>query len=88
MVQLIVEKSPTHPSIRGMRRMIRASFHVITEMSIFGSEFIPSCEPLLVVANHFSFIEPAAVIHATPWLLEFVGGFHMSSTPRVAFWLR
>lgn len=68
--------------------MIRVSFYVFTEISVFGSEFIPSCEPLLVVANHFSFIEPAAMIHATSWMLKFVGGLHMPSAPRVAFWLR
>jgi 1-acyl-sn-glycerol-3-phosphate acyltransferase len=79
---------PRRRFIRGLlRRMIHATFQVITEMNIIGGENVPQSEPLLVVANHFSFIDPVAMIHATPRPLEFVGGFHMPNAPWVVTWL-
>jgi len=79
---------PRRRFIRGLlRRMIKTTFDVITEMDIFGRENIPQQEPLLVVANHFSFIDPVAMIHATPRPLEFVGGFQMPNAPAFVTWI-
>jgi 1-acyl-sn-glycerol-3-phosphate acyltransferase len=70
-----------------LRRLIKTTFATITEMSVLGVENVPGEEPLLVVANHFSFIDPVAMIHATPRPLEFVGGFHMPNAPTFVTWL-
>mgnify|MGYP006302700833 CR=1 FL=1 len=79
---------PRRRLLRGvLRRFIAATFNAITEMDVLGTENIPEKEPLLVVANHFSFIDPVAMIHATPRPLEFVGGFHMPNAPQFVTWL-
>jgi 1-acyl-sn-glycerol-3-phosphate acyltransferase len=36
---------------------------------------------LLVVANHFSYIDPVAMVRVAPWPLEFVGGFRTPNAP-------
>jgi 1-acyl-sn-glycerol-3-phosphate acyltransferase len=46
--------------------MSRAAFRVLADLSLIGWENLPSTIPLLLVTNHFSFIDPAAVIRATP----------------------
>ncbi|MBN1265272.1 MAG: 1-acyl-sn-glycerol-3-phosphate acyltransferase [Anaerolineales bacterium] len=79
---------PRRRFIRGLlRRMIKTVFTTIAEMNVVGVENVPSEEPLLVVANHFSFIDPVAMIHATPRPLEFLGGFHMPNAPSFVTWL-
>lgn len=70
-----------------MRRAIQLVFAVLTDLQVVGRENVPLEGPLLVVANHFSFIDPLAMIHATPRPLEFVGGFRMPNAPGVVTWL-
>lgn len=70
-----------------MRQISKLAFGAMTELSIVGRENLPSTGPLLLVANHFSFIDPAAVIRATPWPLEFLGGFHTPFAPRATTWI-
>lgn len=59
------------------------AFAVLTDLEIVGQENLPEGGPLLVVANHFSFIDPVAMVRAVPWPLEFVGGFRMPNAPPV-----
>jgi 1-acyl-sn-glycerol-3-phosphate acyltransferase len=63
------------------------AFAVLTDLHIIGQENLPEQGPLLVVANHFSFIDPVAMIRATPWPMEFIGGFHMPNAPPIVTWL-
>jgi 1-acyl-sn-glycerol-3-phosphate acyltransferase len=79
---------PRRRPIRSLlRRVTQVTFAAITDMRIIGQENLPLGGPLLVVANHFSFIDPAAMIRATPWPLEFVGGFQMPNAPASVTWL-
>ena len=39
----------------------------------------------IVAGNHFSFIDPVAVVRMAPWLIEFVGG---AETPHAPPWTR
>lgn len=77
---------------RLVRRLLRLlshlAFGVLTDLQIVGTENLPKGGPLLVVGNHFSFIDPVATVRATPWPLEFVGGFRMPNAPASVTWPR
>jgi len=70
-----------------LRRLSAAVLATLTHLKIVGQENIPEKGPLLVVANHFSFIDPVAMISAVPWPIEFVGGFQMPNAPDIVKWL-
>lgn len=70
-----------------LRQVARMAFAILTDLHIIGQENLPEQGPLLVVANHFSFIDPVAMIRATPWPMEFIGGFHMPNAPPIVTWL-
>jgi 1-acyl-sn-glycerol-3-phosphate acyltransferase len=70
-----------------LRGVIRALFSILARVRIEGEENIPNSGPLIVAANHFHFIDPLAVIHAMPWSLDFIGGFHMPFAPAIVRWL-
>ena len=70
-----------------LQRVTAGTFAVLSDFRIVGRENLPSGGPLLVVANHFSFIDPAAMVRVVPWPLEFVGGFHMPNAPTWVTWI-
>ena len=70
-----------------MKRLIHLSFDVLTDMQIIGLDNIPKDEPLLVVGNHFSFIDPVAVIHSMPRPIEFLGGITLPNSPSYVTWI-
>jgi len=64
-----------------LRRIIRGLFSLISDMEVIGMENIPEKGPLIVVGNHFSFIDPVAVIAIAPWPIEFLSGFRLPNAP-------
>jgi 1-acyl-sn-glycerol-3-phosphate acyltransferase len=70
-----------------LRGLIHAAFAVLTDFQVEGRENLPEKGPLILVGNHFSFIDPVAMIRATPWLVEFVGGFRMPNAPPIVRWI-
>ncbi|MGD2103855.1 MAG: lysophospholipid acyltransferase family protein [Anaerolineae bacterium] len=79
---------PRRRLIRALcRRLAHAALAALTDLHIEGQENLPDGGPLLVVANHFSFIDPVAMIRAVPWPVEFVGGFQMPNAPPAVRWL-
>jgi 1-acyl-sn-glycerol-3-phosphate acyltransferase len=70
-----------------LRRLIRAAFFVLSDFRIIGQENLPKSGPLIVVANHFHFTDPVAVIRATTWPLDFLGGFQLIDTPPALGWI-
>ena len=81
-------KYPRRRVIRSLlRRVADLAFWVLTEFDVVGRENFPAEEPLLVVANHFSFIDPVAMIRVTPRPIEFVGGFRLPNAPPIVTWL-
>jgi len=54
---------------------------VLVRWEVTGKENIPQKGPLLIVGNHFSFLDSVAPIHVTNWPLEFIGDFEMPNAP-------
>lgn len=61
----------------------KAAFALLSDFQIEGKENLPPSGPLLVVANHFSFIDPVALVHALPYPLEFIGGAVFPHAPLI-----
>ncbi len=79
-------KYPRRQLIRAlMRGMISLLVATLGDFSVEGIHNIPARGPLLVVANHFHFLDPVMLIRGTRWPLEFVGG---AQTPNAPFALR
>ncbi len=64
-----------------LRRVSQVVFAVLSDFHIVGQENIPERGPLLVVANHFSFIDPVAMVRTARWPIEFIGGFRTPNAP-------
>lgn len=82
-LKLSLKYKDRRPIRNVMRVMISLIFNVLTDFHIVGSENVPKTGPLLVVTNHFSFIDPVATIHALPRPLEFVGGAQLPHSPAI-----
>jgi 1-acyl-sn-glycerol-3-phosphate acyltransferase len=59
------------------------AFSLLSDLQVEGKENIPETGPLLVIANHFSFIDPVAVLHALPYPIEYVGGAEFPHAPGI-----
>lgn len=70
-----------------LSRMSRLAFSIVSRLEVLGRENVPHEGPLIVVANHFSFIDPALMVALSPWPLEFLGGFRMPNAPPVVTWI-
>ncbi len=70
-----------------LRRLIALGLNFFADIHISGKENLPAGGPLLVVGNHFSFLDPVAMIHAMPWPLDFVGGLRMVNAPPIVRWI-
>ncbi|HOT90583.1 MAG TPA: lysophospholipid acyltransferase family protein [Anaerolineae bacterium] len=82
-------KYPRRRLIRGLvQRATRLIFNVLTDFHILGAENFPKSGPLLVVANHFSFVDPMAMVRIAPWPMEFLGGFRTPNAPPLLSWIR
>lgn len=68
---------------RFLRLLAKAAFSVLCDLDIIGDENLPEKGPLLVIANHFSFIDPVAVLRALPYPIEFVGGAEFPHAPTI-----
>jgi 1-acyl-sn-glycerol-3-phosphate acyltransferase len=66
---------------RILHGLSRAAFALLADLHIEGKENLPQGGPLIVVANHFSFADPAAIVRVAPWPLDFLGGFQMPDAP-------
>jgi 1-acyl-sn-glycerol-3-phosphate acyltransferase len=73
---------PRRRVLRGLLRQVtQVLFAGLMDLQIVGQENLPKNGPLLVVANHFSFIDPVAMVRLAPWPIEFIGGFRMPNAP-------
>jgi 1-acyl-sn-glycerol-3-phosphate acyltransferase len=72
---------------RTAKLFARAAFSLLCDFHIEGRENLPDSGPLLVVANHFSFIDPVALVRTLPYPLEFVGGAEFPHAPKIVQFL-
>ncbi|CAG1003283.1 1-acyl-sn-glycerol-3-phosphate acyltransferase [Anaerolineales bacterium] len=79
----------TNPGRRLLRTFLQAlttpAFGALTNLEITGGENLPKSGPLIVVGNHFSFIDPVCLVRLSPWQIEFLGGANM---PHAPLWAR
>lgn len=68
---------------RFCKLLARVAFSLLCDLRVEGKENIPEAGPLLVIGNHFSFIDPVAALHALPYPLEFVGGAEFPHAPPI-----
>jgi len=67
--------------------LAKGAFGILSDLQIEGKENLPKTGPLLVIANHFSFIDPVAVLHALPYPIEYVGGAEFPHAPAIVKFL-
>jgi 1-acyl-sn-glycerol-3-phosphate acyltransferase len=86
-----MEQKITYPRRLWIRRILkalsRAAFSLLSDFEVRGAENLPKSGPLLVIGNHFSFIDPVAVIRALPYPIEFVGGAEFPHAPSIVKFL-
>jgi len=74
-----------YPRRRGIRFILRTGIRlalgVLCRVRIEGRENFPATGPLIVVSNHFNFLDPVAIIRVTPWPLEFLAGLISVDAP-------
>lgn len=69
-----------------LRAGIRAIFPLLADFQVNGIENMPEKGPLLIVGNHFSFLDPVALIKITRWPMEFIGGVKRPGAPGLVSW--
>ncbi len=72
---------------RSMQALARLALRTLADFRIVGRENLPSEGPLLVVANHFSPLDTAALVASVPWPVEFLGGFQLVDAAAVVKWI-
>ncbi|MDX1378189.1 MAG: lysophospholipid acyltransferase family protein [Anaerolineales bacterium] len=74
--------SPGRKLVRKILRFLaRPAFALVSKLEINGTENLPESGPLIMVGNHFSFIDPACFVRIAPWEIEFVGGADTPHAP-------
>lgn len=85
-IRSMIKKYPW-PRRRFIRRILKTGIDffagVLTNWEISGLENVPTQGPLLVVGNHFHFLDTVAPIHSTRWPLEFIGDLVMPNAPPI-----
>jgi len=83
----MTQKQFTSPARKATRKILhflaRPAFGILTKLEINGIENIPEKGPLMMVGNHFSFVDPVCFVRVAPPTLEFVGGADMPHAPLV-----
>lgn len=78
-------KKLTFPRRRLIRALLKAGIDLGSELlldyRVEGQENMPEGGPLLIVGNHFHFLDTIAPIHVTPYSPEFIGDAIMPMAP-------
>jgi len=66
-----------------LRGLTRGLFHILSNFEVEGAENFPKSGPLIMVGNHFSFLDPPAFVAIAPWPMEFIGGAFNPHAPKL-----
>jgi len=69
------------------RFLSKIAFWLLADLEIIGQENFPDHGPLIVVGNHFSFIDPAAFVRVSPVPLDFIGGAVNPHAPSIVLFI-
>ena len=72
---------------RFLRHVSRAALGIFSSVETIGLENLPQKGPAILVANHFQFADPVALIGHIPRHLEFLAGTVRPNAPRITQWL-
>lgn len=64
-----------------LKWLAKPAFQYLSDLTISGEANLPKSGPLIMVGNHFSFIDPVCFVRLAPWQVEFVGGADMPHAP-------
>lgn len=73
-----------------LKQLSIPAFALLSRMEVIGAENLPRRGPLLVVGNHFSYIDPVSFVRIARWPIEFLGGAEFAHAPawvRIIPWL-
>jgi len=83
----MTQRQFTSPGRKLVRKILhflaRPAFGILTRLEINGIENMPQMGPLMMVGNHFSFVDPVCFVRVAPPTLEFVGGADNPHAPVV-----
>ncbi|MCB2209480.1 1-acyl-sn-glycerol-3-phosphate acyltransferase [bacterium] len=75
------KKEYPYPRKLFIRGILRAEISfltgLLTQLRVEGQDNLPEEGPLIVVFNHFHFLDAVVAIHVMPWPLEFLADFEM-----------
>ena len=77
------ELAKRRPLRRFMQWLSIVAFRALTRLEIIGEENFPEKGPLIMVGNHFCFIDPAAFVRIAPFPIEFIGGAVTPHAPKI-----
>lgn len=78
-------KFPRRRFMRGLLKLLSyPAFRLVCKLEINGAENLPAKGPLIVVGNHFSFIDPVTFVRVLPYPVEFLGGAETPHAPPAA----
>jgi len=75
------------PLRRFFQFLSKIAFWLLADLKIEGQENFPEEGPLIVIGNHFSFVDPVAFIRVAPTPMEFVGGAVNPHAPKIVLFL-
>lgn len=87
------ENKPQSPRliIRARRAALhllaRLAFRVLARVSVVGMENWPDTGPVIVVANHFHFGDPALMVAIAPVHMEYLAGRQLPGAPAIVHWI-
>lgn len=87
-----MRKHIPYPRRQFIRRILKSgialAFGVLADVKINGRENLPAGGPLIVVGNHFHFLDPLMFVHLLPYPAEFIGGAKMPNAPTATHFLQ